>query len=266
MKRLLILIVFLLSITGFVSAQPPETEKSSQVGVGLGYSFTGYREETVLPLGRYHNTLTFIINGNIEKGSFLNSFNLGFFRGKDAINAQPRNEYDRQPDVISPYFEFYQIENTFTRVYLEYALDYRLWGNQTFPGYLGGAIRGDVYAIETLNNILYLNYTGLVSFNLHASQKWIINPKNNLLFSVSFPIVGYAVRPSFIGFSSWPLETGIVSLHNYRAVFGDLKYHHKFNSLISVQTGLGFELSHIVFPRPRKDAAFRLNAGVAFTF
>ena len=158
------------------------------------------------------------------------------------------------------------IENTFTRLFLEYALDYRLWGNKTLPGYLGTAVRGDVYLIETLNNILYLNFTGVFSLNLHASQKWIINSKNHLVFSASFPILGYAIRPSYVGFSSWPLETRFVSLHNYQAIFGDLKYHYNITALFSLNLGLGFELSRINFPRPRNDAAFRLNGGISFTY
>jgi hypothetical protein len=260
-KKDIFLTVFLLFIAVHIGAQ----ESERQIGVGLGHAFSGYREETFLPLGRTYNSLTLVLNGNIEKGGFLHSFNLGFFRGKRPIAASPVSERHTQPDVISPYFEFHQINNVFNRFFLEYALDKRLWGSETLPGYLGGAIRGDGYIIETLNNTLYLNYTGIISINLHASQKWIINEKNNLIFSASAPLFGYALRPSYVGFSSWPLETGIVSIHNYQAIYGDLKYNHKISSLLSLQAGLGFELSRINFPRPRRDASFRTSGGITFT-
>jgi hypothetical protein len=62
------------------------------------------------------------------------------------------------------------------------------------------------------------------------------------------------------------MEKKITSIHNYRAVFGDLKYNQQINGLLSFYLGLGFELSHITFPQSRKDASFCLNAGIAFSF
>jgi hypothetical protein len=38
------------------------------------------------------------------------------------------------------------------------------------------------------------------------------------------------------------------------------------NALLSLYSGLGFELSRINFPRPRIDTIFRLNTGIAFAF
>jgi hypothetical protein len=97
-----------------------------------------------------------------------------------------------------------------------------------------------------------------------------------LVFSAGFPVFGYAIRPAYFGWLYGDVEKGaaailgdfgkITSVHNYWAVFGDLKYHHKVNPLISLYSGLGFELSHINFPRPRKDAILRLSSGMAFTF
>jgi len=58
----------------------------------------------------------------------------------------------------------------------------------------------------------------------------------------------------------------IISLHNYWAIFGDLKYQHKINMLISLYSGLGFEFSRINFPRPMTDAILRINSGIVFTF
>jgi hypothetical protein len=252
--------------------QTTKPEKPFRVGTSLGYSFSGYREDTDLPLNRYLNTLTFIIDGNIEKGKYFHSFNVGFFRGKnEALPANPVYQTEVYPhDQI---YVYYQKETVFTRGYLEYALDYRLWGNKTFPGYLGGAFRADVYAAETA---LHLYFTGIVSLDVHASQKWIINEENVLVFSAGFPVFGYAIRPAYFGWLYGDVEKGaaailgdfgkITSVHNYWAVFGDLKYHHKVNSLISLYSGLGFELSRINFPRPRKDAILRLSSGMAFTF
>jgi len=242
----------------------PAKERFFNIKLNLGFTISGYREETVFDINRYHNAFIFNIGGNIENKSFLHSFNLGFFSSKDeAILAYP---IESITDPIFFYYLYYQKEYSFTRFFFEYALDYRLWGSKTFPGYLGGAIRSDVYFTGTLNNILYLNFSGIISLNLHASQKWIINDKNSFVFSISCPITGYAIRPSYTGFISYPLETGITSLHNYRAVFGELNYYHKFNTSISLNSGIGFELSQIDFPRPRKDAAFRLNLGIALNF
>ena len=56
------------------------------------------------------------------------------------------------------------------------------------------------------------------------------------------------------------------SVHNYWAMFGDLKYHYQLTRALSLNAGMGFELSRINIPLPRIDATFRLNAGVSFTF
>ena len=244
-----------------------ENDKPNLWGAGFGYSFTGYREETDSPLNRYLNAFTFTVNGNIKKGQFLHSLNINFFRGKnEAVEAYPLDKRELEPDWMEPFFEYYRMEDTYTRINLEYALDYRLWGNTVFPGYLGGAFRTDAYIIERLDNFLYINVTVIASLGLHASQKWIINPDNTLVLSAGFPLFGYALRPHYLGAFAWPLETNIVSLHNYWAAFGDLKYIHKFNNLISVYSDLGFELSLVNFPRPRRDAILRLIIGIAFAF
>jgi hypothetical protein len=160
------------------------------------------------------------------------------------------------------------------RAYLEYALDYTLWGNQTLPGYLGGAFRADAY----LQFAHYPSITGTFSLNLHATQKWIIDRENTLQISLSVPFIGYTVRPAYAGADEalikYSAEDPIklitlghfTSLHNYWALFGDLKYSHKINSFLNVYTGLGFELSHIDVPKPRKDASLRLSTGIAFIF
>lgn len=237
------------------------------VGTAFGYTFSGYREETDTPLNRNMNTFSFAINSNIEKGKFFHSFNFGLFKGKnEAIEAYPLDEEELGSDLHEQFFEYYRMEDTYTRLYFEYALDYRLWGPPRFPGYLGGAIRVDSYIIERLDNIQYLNLTIIASLSVHASQKWIINAENILVFSADFPLFGYAVRPSYIGAIDWPLETGVVSLHNYWAVFGDLKYIRRITSLISLYSDVGFELSMINFPKPRRDAILRLAAGITFTF
>ena len=271
-KILFVLTAFLLFNVIQVSA---ETVKPFRVGASLGYSFTGYREETYSDVNRYLNTLTYIIDGNIEKGSFLHSFNIGFFMGNSYIDAPETvlmEDYD--PVKGEAFYVANQPQYLAIRGYLEYALDYRLWGNNTFPGYLGGAFRGDTY-LQFAN---YPSITGLVSLNLHVTQKWIMNSENILLFSASFPVFGYAVRPPYAGAdaaiikyaSEQPMKTltmgELISLHNYWAIFGDIKYQHKVNSLLSLYSGLGFELSRINFPRPRTDAILRLNSGLAFTF
>jgi hypothetical protein len=284
-KKVLPLIMLILFV-GQVAAQTeeePETAAEEPVpqlvpaavpnvslfllGAGLGCSFAGYREETDAPLNRNLNAFTVTINGNAEKGNFFHSFNVGFFRGKnEAVESYPLDKRELEPDMMDRFFEYYRMEDTYTRIYLEYALDYILWGNRTFPGYLGGAFRVDSYIIEKLNNFLYMNITINASLGLHASQKWIINPENILVFSADFPLFGYALRPHYLGAFAWPMEMGIVSLHNYWAVFGDLKYTHKFTSLISAYSDVGFELSMINFPKPRRDAILRLIVGVAFAF
>ena len=269
MKNVL-LIVFVLLCIGLPAQTPPTApstapslevpveEKSARIGAGLGCSFAGFRDETDLPLNRYINAFTFVFNGNIEKGPRFHSFNLGVFGGE----LQPLEiAQDEQ------FFSYFQNAAVFTRLYLEYALDYRLWGNQAFPGYLGGSLRGDMY-FAYLRQTFYYSFTGIISLNIHASQKWNINARNSLIFSAGLPVVGFAARPPYNGIflSLFDFDQKITSLHNYWAVFGDLKYYHKVNALLSLNTGLGFEFSHINFPQPRRDAIFRLNAGIAFTF
>jgi hypothetical protein len=252
------LVIFMLMSTGQAMAETSERAKSSRIGVSLGYSFAGYREETDLPLNRYLNTLTYILDAHIERGKFLQSLNLGFFTGEvRAAEVGPEDDF----------FTIYRKETTFTRVYLEYALDYRLWGNQTFPGYLGGAFRFDMY-YNYLEQTIYYSFTGVAALYVHATQKWIINDKNVFALSVGFPIFGYARRPPYFGYSHdlVAYDDNITSFHNYWAVFGDLRYHYTINSLISLCSGLGFEFSYLNFPQPRRDAVFRLNVGIAFSF
>jgi hypothetical protein len=259
MRRLAsVFVFFVLMSAGQIMAEISEKAGSLRVGPGLGFAFAGYREETDLPLNRYINTLTYSIDGTVEKGEFLHSFNIGFFTGK--VKLPEINENDA-------YYTIYQKKTTFTRFYLQYALDYRLWGNQTFPGFLGGAIRGDIY-YTSLKEAVDFSFTGVAAFNVHASQKWIINEKNTLIFSAGFPLLGYARRPPYFGLGHdlTAYEEKFISLHNYRAVFGDLRYYYAFNSLISLSSGLGFELSYFSFPQPRRDALFRLSAGIAFSF
>jgi len=269
-KARLVFIFFILVNTGLASAQPveinetvetaetPKAEKPIRIGAALGYSFLGYREETDLPLNRELNAFNFNLNGNIEKNNFLYSLNFGFLKGEnDPVEIKSTDDL----------FTYNRRESEFLRVFFENALDYRLWGNNVFPGYLGGAVRGDLY-YSVLKQSHYYSLTVLCSLNLHITQEWIINGKNELIFAVSVPFFGYAFRPPYYGLLYMPLdlEEGIISLHNYRAVFGDLKYYYKSNELISLYLGLGFELSHITFPQPRKDALFRINAGIMFSF
>ena len=267
-NRLLCILFMLFGIAQAVS-QVPEREKAFRIGASLGYSFTGYRDETDIAVNRYLNTLTYILDGNIEKGIFFHSFNMGFFRGNEAIPASPLNKIEIYPS--GPLFEYSQKQNTYTRAYLEYALDCRLWGTPVFPGYLGGAFRTDAYLADIIDS---LSITGIISLNVHVSQKWIINAENALVFSAGFPVFGFAIRPLYDGTPYfYPEEkmidlpdSRITGLHNYWAVFGDLKYNHTVNRLFSLYFGFGFELSRINFPQPRRDAISRINSGIAFTF
>jgi hypothetical protein len=251
-------------------------EKPFRVGAGLGYTFSGYKEETYSALNRYLNSLSFLIDGNIEKDKFLHSLNIGFFMGNAATKSPVKAvlAWDYDPQTGEGYPWAYLPRYRAVRGYLEYALDYRLWGSQSFPGFLGGAFRGDAY----LQFAHYPGITVLASLDIHAVQKWIINGENVLTFSAGLPFFGYAVRPAYAGADEALIKYAeespvkvitlgrIVSLHNYWAFFGDLKYQHKINALINLYSGLGFELSRINFPRPRIDALLRLSGGIAFTF
>jgi len=276
MRKIPILMALLFCVICKLAAQSTEEKKPFRIGARIGYSFSGYHEETYSPVNRYLNTLTYILDGNIEKSNFLHSFNIGFFMGNAEMATGEKSvlRQDFDPQKGEPYYYAQLQQYLFIRGYLEYALDYRLWGNDTFPGYFGGNFRADTY----MQFAIYPSITGILSLGLHATQKWIINSKNSLIFSMGFPVFGYAVRPAYAGAdyalikysAEKPIKIitlgDIASLHNYWAVFGDLKYHHKFNTLLSLYSGLDFELSRINFYRPRIDAIFRLNIGVAFTF
>jgi len=266
-KSHLVFIFFILVNTGLASAQSagttetvemPKPEKPIRIGAGLGYSFIGYREETDLPLNRYLDTFTFNLNGNIEKNKFYFLSNLGFLTGKvDSIEIKKDDDY----------FTYYQRESVFFRLYFENALDYQKWGSSVFPGYIGCALRGDLY-YAAFPESYYYSLTVLCSLNLHLIQKWILNEKKEFVLSASIPFFGYAIRPPYYGLLYTPLdsEERITSFHNYRAIFGDIKYYQKLNNYFSFYLGLGFELSHITFPQPRRDASFGMNAGIVFSF
>ena len=250
------------------SAETPETQETPEttktekpvfrIGLGLGYSFLGYREETDLPINRTLDTVNFNMNGNIEYNNIYYTFNFGFLKGEtDPFEIKSNEEY----------FTYYQKKINFLRIYMENAIDAKMWGNSVFPGYFGGAMRIDFYYSD-MKESYYNSLTAIGSLNLHMTQKWIINKGKELVFSASIPFFGYAGRPPYYGLTYAPFdsEEKLTSFHNYRAIFGDLKYHQKIDELLSFYMGLGFEWSHITFPQPRKDAAFCMNAGIAFSF
>ncbi|MCL2138562.1 MAG: hypothetical protein FWH41_03420 [Treponema sp.] len=266
------LILAVIALAGYAQ----EESASYRVGAALGYSFTGYREETYTPVNRYLNSLTFLLDGNIEKGAFFHSLNLGFYTGNSTMSTTEEAVLSQDYDPLTgeAYYLARRQQYRAIRGYLEYALDYRLWGAPAFPGFLGGAFRADTY-LQFAN---YPSITGLVSLDLHATQKWLINAENTLTLSAGFPVFGYAVRPPYAGAdaalikyaSEQPMKIltlgKVTSLHNYWAFFGDLKYRHRVNALVSLYSGLGIELSRINFPRPRLDAILRLSSGIAFSF
>jgi len=258
-------LVFLLLNTVSVMAQPQET-RPFRIGAGLGCSFTGYKDEVESPINRYLDVLTFIIDGNIEKDGFFHSFNINFFTGN--------------PEMKSPYRGFKQSRYISYRGALDYSLDYRMWGNETFPGFLGGAFRAVFSFSGDDDREVPTPPTGAfsASIDLHVSQKWLINEKNSLVFSAGYPLFGYAIRPAYaILDENWMkylyedrikiLSLGqFTSFHNYWVFYGDLKYNYRCSPLFSLYSGLVFEISRINFPRPRIDAICRLNAGFAFNF
>lgn len=276
-QRLLIMVMILFAVfRAAAQSSEPKDRNNYRIGAALGYSFSGYREETYAPINRFLNTLTYNIYGNIEDGKFLHSLNLSFFMGNAEITGgeTPVLMQSYDPQKGEAYYTAMLIDFLDIRAYLEYSLDYQLWGNDVFPGYLGGAFRADAY----LQFAQYPSITGLVSLDLHAAQKWIINSENELTLSVGFPLFGYAVRPAYAGAdhalitysAEDPLKIitlgSITSLHNYWAFFGNLKYHHRINSLLLLSSGIYFEISRINFPRPRIDSILQLNTGITFTF
>jgi hypothetical protein len=260
--------VLLLSvIIGSTTAQSPATGRNYRVGLGMGCSFTGYKDEIESPVNRYLDAVTFILDCNIEKGNLFHTFNINFLTGNS--------------EMLSPHIGYIQRKYIYVKGLIEYALDYRLWGNETFPGYLGGAFRTVVYysGIDTGEILSAPVGAGLFSLDIHFSQKWIVDGRNILVFSAGYPLIGYAVRPPYAGMDDlWAkylydgtylkiLTLGdFTSFHNYWEVYGDFIYQHSVNQLLSVFTGFGFQLSRFNFPHPRIDAIFRLNAGVAFVF
>jgi len=273
-KPYLAFILFVLVNIGQVFAQSaeepetPEVTKTTEtagtekpvfrIGLGLGYSFLGYREETDLPINRTLDTVNFNMNGNIEHNNILYTLNFGFLKGEtDPFDIENNEGYD----------VYYPKQFNFLRLYFENAVDAKMWGGSVFPGYLGCAFRLDLYHSD-IKESYYNSLTVTCSLNLHVTQKWIISKGKELAFSASIPFFGYASRPPYYGLAYAPndSEEKLTSFHNYRAIFGDLKYHQKINRLLSFYLGLGFEWSHITFPQPRKDAEFCVNAGIAFTF
>ena len=270
-KFLKICVMYLLMVifAQTAGAEEPENARPYSVGFGLGYSFTGYRKETDSQINRYLNAFTFLLDGSIDRGDFLHGFNIGFYMGE----AQVAREYRELHDHYR-YVSF--------RGNIEYALDYSLWqlfGDDSFPGYLGGAFRIDGFYYYDTWVMDVPRLTALFSLSGHVTQKWIIDSKQSLSFAATVPVLTYAVRPPFAGvdervqkFSANNqlmkiLGTGrFASIHNYWAFFGSLKYNHQVIPLISVYGSLGFEIMYISIPRPRQDAALRLTAGMAFTF
>ena len=265
MRRFIFL--FLAVSMASISVPALQAETPVKIGFGIGPSFGGFREETDSEINRYYTNLTYLLYANMEFGHFLHSFNLSFNMGETTAAAKFENKY-----VYDWVYSFYR--GTF-----DYALDYRLWnimGNSSLPGYLGGIFRTDFSLITALE---VPKITALMSLGLHVTQKWLIDSKQSLTFSASIPLFTYAVRPPFPGADEilakfvgegrplMFLTTGrFASVHNYWALHGNLKYHFRLIEQLSLYAGLGFELSHINFTAPRRDAVTRLSGGLTFTF
>ena len=264
MQKIILSVLLTLNIMP-LTAQSGEAEKPFRIGFSLGCSFTGYRDEVESPINRYLNAFTFLIDCNIDQGSYFHSFNMNFFTGGIKIKSL----YGDDPSRYISY-----------RGYIDYSLDRRFWGNKTFPGYLGGAVRTIVYLTGDNERINPTPPTGvfIASIDLHASQKWNINEKNSLVLSAGYPLLGYAIRPAYASMDEYWMRYlyddkikiltlgNFTSFHNYWAVMGDLKYHFKPHPSFSLYSGFGFEISRVNFPRPRTDAIFRPNAGLSFIF
>ena len=245
--------------------QEVQATRPFRIGAGIGSSFGGYREETDSEINRYYNSLfTYLIDGAIEKGDFRHAFNIGFFMGENTVASKFEDKYE------PPRYFMY-------RANIKYALDKRLWGDERFPGYFGGVFRTDIYFVSQTLEIA--KYSAIFSVGAHATQKWVINTQSSLELSASLPLLGYAVRSPYPGVDhiqekylveGTPLKiltTGtFASVHNYWAMFGDLKYHYQLNRALSLNAGMGFELSRINVPLPRIDAIFRISAGFSLTF
>ena len=268
-----LLVVFISGSAKAYSSEifPSDELRPYRAGFGLGCSFAGLRDEIESPINRYVNALTGLIDGNIQKGIFFHSLYINFFMGSSKMPA-PYRGYNKNQYISA-------------RGFLEYALDCRLWGNEIFPGFLGGSLRTcfsytGVGGINSGNNDLLAAPTGvmLTSADVHLTQKWIINRRNSVDLSLEYPLLGYGIRPAYAGFDElwmkYLYENALkiatlgkfISFHNYWAVYGELKYHYKITPLISPYSCLGFELFRINFPRPRVEALFQVNAGIAFTF
>jgi len=246
-----------------------ERARHYRIGVSGGVTFAGYTEGTDTQINRYMIAPTVILDSNIEKNRFLHHINLLFFMGKAHPARKVRHLFPEEG-----YMSY--------RAAMEYALDYRLWslgGNPAFPGWLGGTFRADFYFFTDYINILRLSM--LFSLGVHVTQKWIINPRHSLSVSLGIPLLTYAIRSPYSGLDDrliaivvedaiWKIlgMGNFASVHNYLAIFGDIKYHFKLTPLLSFYSGLGLEFSHINIPkgRGRRDAASRLNAGLVFTF
>jgi len=156
--KLLIFFIFFSVSAHILTAEELENIKPYRIGISLGGSFTGYKDETDTPINRYLNSLTYLIDGNIEKGNFFHSFNLGFLMGEAQV-AQKYREFHKN--------YAYQTYSG----YIEYALDYRLWGNKTFPGFLGGNFRANAhYFFDTSGFMDIPKLTAIFSLGLHATQ------------------------------------------------------------------------------------------------
>jgi len=248
-----------------------EKARHYRIGISGGVTFTGYTEGTDTQINRYLNAPTIILDVNIDKKNFLHHINFLFFMGQAHPARKVRDNFPEEG-----YMSF--------RAAIEYALDYRLWylgGNQAFPGWLGGTFRTDFYLF--IDNSVYIDprISLLFSLGAHVTQKWIINQRHSLNVSLGIPLLTYAIRSPYSGIDDrliaivaedalWKIlgMGSFASVHNYWAIFGDIKYHFKIIPLLSLYAGLGLEFSHINIPkgRGRRDAATRLNAGLAFTF
>jgi hypothetical protein len=192
-----VMFFFLNPLTAPAEEPPPEKEKPFRIGLSLGSTFAGYKETTYDPLNRHLDSITFLLDANISKGNLFHTLNAGYYQGKADTDPPSKAVLDTtyDPGTSQPVYYAYYPTYMAHRAYLEYALDYKLWGNQVLPGYLGGAFRADAY----LQFAHYPSITGTLSLDLHATQKWIIDPENTLQISLSVPFIGYTVRPAYAG-------------------------------------------------------------------
>jgi len=249
---------------------------NGDVSFSVGLNEGGYNELSYSDCAQYVSAVSWNLQADITKGLFLHKLKLLFYYNKPESVLSDTAVLNQDYDALAG--KMYYVTSTTTvqayRGAVEYGCFYTLWGGTSFPGSVGGVIRSDAF-IQLAH---YPVVTAAVSFCPAVIQSWVPDEENRISCTLSFPIIGWALRPPYAGADglmieyaeSRPLKIlgmgGFTSLHNYQCINFAVDWTHRVNPWLAVRAGTDFYMSRFTEPEERRSVELNFRTGMEFRY